>query len=304
MTTLQDVVSNLGVGVLDVVSAPAGVEVTVEQIEIYDTTDPSARPGALVLGVGIDTGSRSAADVLVGLAQAGAVGLVVKGDPAPLLPASRDCSLALLAIPNEMAWGQLHTLLRTALAAAGQSVHATAGVALGDLFALANAVAAMVGGPTTIEDARSTVLAYSSLDEPIDDARRDTILGRRIPDEWMDRLSRDGVFRQLYSSPTPIVIDYHDDIPGFASRLAIAVRAGDEVLGSIWVADAGHGFDDTARQAIRDAADARGITSAPHASGRRPRAAAPQRGPTSGARRPRRALKRWPPRFRSRRARP
>lgn len=247
--------ANLGVGVLDVVAAPAGVDVVVDTVEIHDPTDPATHAGALVLGVGIDPASRSAADALAGIAATGAVGLVVKGDPAPLLTASRDTGLALLAIPSEMAWGQLYTLLRTALAAAGQSPDAPTGVALGDLFALANAVAGMVGGPTTIEDARSTVLAYSSLDEPIDDARRDTILGRRIPDEWMERLTRDGVFRRLYASAEPILIDYRDDTPGFANRLAIAVRAGDEVLGSIWVADVGGGFTEAATHALRDAAN-------------------------------------------------
>jgi DNA-binding PucR family transcriptional regulator len=255
VTDLSEVVANLGVGVLDVVAAPAGVDVSVEHIEIFDSAHPAARAGALVLGVGVDPTARAAVDVIATLADAGATGIVVKGEAASLVTAARDAGVALLATAPEMDWGQLHALLRTALTAAGQAPRETGGVALGDLFALANAVAAMVGGPTTIEDARSTVLAYSSLDEPIDDARRETILGRRISDEWMERLTRDGVFRRLYSSPIPIVIDYHDEIPGFASRLAIAVRAGEEVLGSIWVADAGKGFDDHAHQAIRDAAD-------------------------------------------------
>ena len=256
MTTLQAIVSNLGIGVLDVAAAPAGVDVDVDELVIHDPADGAVARGSLVLGVGIDPATRASADVVASLAAAGAMGLVVKGDPAPLLEVARDAGIALLAVPREMAWAQLHALLRTARAAAGQAGDVPSGAPVGDLFALANAVAAMVGGPSTIEDLQSTVLAYSSLDEPIDEARRETILGHRISDEWMARLRDDGVFRRLYSSREPIRIDYRDTISNFACRLVIAVRAGDEVLGSIWVADTkGNGFGPEAEAAIKEAAD-------------------------------------------------
>ena len=256
MTTLQAIVANLGIGVLDVAAAPAGVDVEVDDLAIHDPSDAPVEPGALVLGVGIDPASRSSVDALLGLAEAGAVGVVVKGDPSPLIDAARGAGVALLAIPREMAWTQLHALLRTARAAAGHAAEAPTGAPVGDLFALANAVSTMVGGPTTIEDLHSTVLAYSSLDEPIDDARRETILGRRIPDAWMERLTKDGVFRKLYSGREPVVIDYRESMPDFAERLVIGIRAGDEVLGSIWVADGkGQGFGPEAFAAIAEAAD-------------------------------------------------
>lgn len=256
MTTLQAIVGNLGIGVLDVAAAPGGVDVEVEDLTIHDPVDASIEPGTLVLGVGIDPAARSSAEVVHALAADGAVGLVVKGDPSLLIEAARESGIALLAIPREMAWTQLHALLRTARAAAGHVADAPTGAPVGDLFALANAVATMVGGPTTIEDLHSTVLAYSSLDEPLDEARRDTILGRRIPDEWMTRLTADGVFRKLYSGRDPVVIDYRESMPDFAVRLAIGVRAGDEVLGSIWVADPkGQGFGPEAEAAIREASD-------------------------------------------------
>ena len=256
MATLDDLVSNLGGGVLEIAAAPAGVDVAVGDLVIHDPSDASVAPGALVLGVGLDPAARASSDVVAGLAAQGAVGVVVRGDPAPLLDVARSAGIALLAVPPEMAWAQLHTLLRTARAAAGQGGDAAEGAPVGDLFALANAVAAMVGGPTTIEDTQSTVLAYSSTDEPIDEARRETILGHRIPDDWVVRLRDDGVFRRLYTSGEPLTIDYRDTIPGFATRLAVAVRAGDEVLGSIWVADAkGRGFSAEAEAAIKEAAD-------------------------------------------------
>ncbi len=255
MSTLGRVLDQLGVGVLEVAAAPAGIEVDITDVVIHDAAYPAVAAGSLVLGVGIDPRNAEAPATLRQLQASGAMGVIVKGNASALLDAATADDLTVLTIPTEMTWAQLHTLLRTTLATVRQAPAAVSGIALGDLFALANAVAAMVGGPTTIEDTRSTVLAYSSLDEPIDDARRDTILGRRIPDEWMQRLTDDGVFRRLYSGTDPVLLDYSDVMPGFANRLALAVRAGDEVLGSIWVADGGPGFGPDAEAALREAAD-------------------------------------------------
>jgi len=127
-------------------------------------------------------------------------------------------------------------------------------VPIGDLFSLANAIAALVGGPTTIEDPQSTVLAFSSLDEVIDEHRRATILGRRVSSQWRARLEADGVFRRLWRERGPIRIEYPDEEPPVQPRLAIAVRAGGENLGSIWVAESERSLGDSAYEALREAA--------------------------------------------------
>ncbi|MGH9186003.1 MAG: helix-turn-helix domain-containing protein, partial [Acidimicrobiales bacterium] len=151
--------------------------------------------------------------------------------------------------------GQLHALLRTARAATGiTSEIGPGGAPVGDLFALANAVASMVGGATTIEDTHSTVLAYSSTDEPIDEPRRQTILGRRVPESWRARLERDGVFRRLWSEGF-VRVDYSDTDPGFCPRTAVAIRAGGELLGSIWVAEGHKPMREEAEAALREAGD-------------------------------------------------
>lgn len=249
--SLESVVADLGVGVVTIAAAPKGLDVDVLGVAIHDPLDPIVDEGDLVLGVGVDPSAPSAADTIASLGRAGAVALVVKGDPSPALDIARDIGLALLVVPSEMAWSQLHTLLRTALVAGGPGDE---DAPVGDLFALANAIASMVGGPATIEDLHSTVLAYSSLDEPIDEPRRQTILGRRVPEAWVRKLQDDGVFRRLYTSTEPIRIDYRDEIPDYANRLAIAVRAGDELLGSIWVAEAATPLGDEAEAALREAA--------------------------------------------------
>ena len=72
-----------------------------------------------------------------------------------------------------------------------------AGVPLGDLFALSNAIAGVVGGAVTIEDPGRRVLAYSTLgDQPIDAARRGSILGRQVPDSPGMRT----LYRQVFST--------------------------------------------------------------------------------------------------------
>jgi DNA-binding PucR family transcriptional regulator len=157
----------------------------------------------------------------------------------------------LLAVPLEMTWSQVHTLVRTANISGGVPDD-TVGAPLGDLFALANAFAAMMGGAVTIEDRHSRVLAYSSHGETIDEPRRQTILGRRVPDEWLARLEEEGVFRRLWSGE---IVRYEGgpDLE-LRPRLALAVRAGDTILGSIWVAEGEKPFGPGAEEALREAA--------------------------------------------------
>jgi hypothetical protein len=239
--TLGDVVEYVGTGLLDVVAAPGGLDVVVGETVIYDRTERwVGGPHDIVLAVGVDPSGTDAHDLVRAAAAAGGAAVVVKarGDDgaAALAHTARSQGIALLAATPDVAWGQLHSLVRTAVAAGGMVPDDGAGgVPIGDLFALANAVAAMAGGPVTIEDPRSVVLAYSNLDDDseIDEGRRATILGRRVPDEWIQRLQDDGVFRRLAQEPGVVRADYGE--LGIKPRLATAVRAGDEILGSIWV---------------------------------------------------------------------
>jgi DNA-binding PucR family transcriptional regulator len=65
-------------------------------------------------------------------------------------------------------------------------------------------------------------------------------------------LRDDGVFRRLWAGE---VVRYEaPDVEGFAPRLAVAVRAGDEVLGSIWVAESGERLGPEAELALVRAA--------------------------------------------------
>ena len=254
--TLGDLIET--VGVLDVLVAPRGIDVPIGEVHIYDAEEPwSASASDVILAVGVDVRRAGAADLAEKAGGAGAAALVVKvrdreGLDA-LTDAARRADVAVLAAPPDLAWGQLHALVRTAMAAAGPGEEGPGGVPIGDLFALSNAVAAMVGGPVTIEDPRSVVLAYSSFAEhEIDEGRRATILGHRVPDEWIRRQQEDGVFRRLFRERGVIRTDYGEF--GLKPRLATAIRAGDEILGSIWVQEGDRPLDDESEAALEEAA--------------------------------------------------
>ena len=118
-----------------------------------------------------------------------------------------------------------------------------------ELFALANAVAAVIGGSVAIEDLDHRVLAYSSIPgQRIDELRRRGILERRVPDEpeqqrqYREVLGAPGVVRLPVLSP--------DELP----RVAAAVRAGDLPLGTIWAIEGEGLLDASGDRALLDAA--------------------------------------------------
>lgn len=252
--TLGAVTDSLSALIVEVLAAPRGLDVPVAEAVIHDPAAPlAALPDDIVLGVGLGPQVRASIELIEEAAQLGVAAVVVKvaAEDEALEVAAQQHGVAVLRAHPETAWGQLHSLMRTAIAGAGELLRAGRNEApAGDLFALANAVAAMVGGPVTIEDPQSRVLAYSSLEHTVDESRQQTILGRRVPEEWIDRLRREGIFSRLWSSDEVIQWD-----PGEGHmRMAVAVRAGGEILGSIWAADGGIPFHETAKAALAEAA--------------------------------------------------
>ncbi|HVA61552.1 MAG TPA: helix-turn-helix domain-containing protein [Mycobacteriales bacterium] len=256
MTTLASLVAELHPVSLRLVAAPGGSEATVGEPVLFDPNDETGpEPGDLVLGVGVHPTSDDSLRLLRRLGAAGVGGLVLKaaGDPPPaLVAAANESGMALLLAPVTVGWGQLYSLIRTATAV-GSLAHSGAGVPIGNLFSLADAVAAAVGGATTIEDPGGRVLAYSNLDQPIDDARREAILGRQVSAAWMRKLNEAGVFPRLWQDPGVLRLgDF--DVPGIRPRLAIAVRAGAELVGAIFVIEGEQPFGAGAEQALGEAA--------------------------------------------------
>lgn len=209
-------------------------------VVIHDPQDTSDLPDqAIVLGVGVE----DVAGVLASYGRRGASALVVRcplESTPEILRAAERSGLALLGLADGASWTQLAALLRTLLAE-GDVGDATAetlgGLPSGDLFALANAVAALLDAPVTIEDPASRVLAFSGRQDEADGSRVETILGRQVPARFTRALRRNGVFDRLHSGREPVYIDLVDqEVDVGLPRVAVAVRAGDEILGSIWAA--------------------------------------------------------------------
>jgi DNA-binding PucR family transcriptional regulator len=123
----------------------------------------------------------------------------------------------------------------------------------GDLFGLADEIAAEVGGPVILEDASFRLLAYSAFVGEMDRGRAEAILGRRIPDRWLQHLTRTGSLDRLRS--TSDVVDLVDGPWQARRRLITAVRSGRRQLGVVWVAEGRTPLPSDAAEALRRAVD-------------------------------------------------
>jgi hypothetical protein len=259
--SLGRVLDDLGATLLDLVHGDPEVPDEIGGVVIHDPVDaPVLPPRALVLGVGVDT-PEQVVELMAELGEADAAGLVVRA-PAPVnsdvRAASDAASVALLGLSRGAPWAHLAAMLRSLLAegdvGAGEE-QSLGGLPSGDLFAVANAIAALLDAPITIEDRSSRVLAFSGRQDEADPSRVETILGRQVPERYTRILNERGVFRELHRSDLPVFISpIPDGQDAFSMpRVAIAVRAGDEVLGSIWAAVPGPLSDERA-DAFGDAA--------------------------------------------------
>ncbi|MFF3331925.1 helix-turn-helix domain-containing protein [Streptomyces sp. NPDC002888] len=255
--TLERLLSVVGAGALELYTAPEGLRASVTGVNVLDVLEPVIRPRELLLAVGVDPRSVHAVDVVRRAGEAGAAGVVFgPGKPEPtaraLQAAAEEGGTAVLFRTAWCTWAHLVGVLRAGLASAGvPSVPGTGGVRLGDLDSLADAVAALVGGSVTIEDTESRVLAYSSTEENVDEMRRLTILGRRVPPWRVAAMREAGFFQALWGAGDVLHRPAHGQDP---ERLVGAVRAGGEALGSIWVAAvAGRPLAPNASEALRAA---------------------------------------------------
>ncbi|WP_370948459.1 PucR family transcriptional regulator [Amycolatopsis sp. cg5] len=242
---LGRILDDLGSTLVELVCGDAdGSHRDIGGVVIYDPHDELELPQhALVLGVGVHDRAQIAG-LLSQLGEHGASALLVRAPvrAEPVIKeASRRSGVALLGVAPGASWDQLAAMIRSLIndgdrGAAGKET--LGGLPSGDLFALANAVSALVGAPVTIEDRGCRVLAFSGGQEETDPPRIATILGRQVPAHLARNLEENGVFQAIYRSRQPV---YIDSLPVDESELSLpravmVVRAGDEVLGSIWAA--------------------------------------------------------------------
>ncbi|MGJ7908055.1 PucR family transcriptional regulator [Actinopolyspora sp. H202] len=230
MVKLDRLITVLGGYGVRLVGPRAAREVELRSIVMHDPTETSPAFGDVFLAVGVES-SRRAVELA---AAAHAVVLLLRSDldtDEELHRLGQQHEVTILLIDPAVSWNQFVEAVY-GLVFEGRETEAGRGPS--DLFALSDTVAAAVEGPVTIEDRLSRVMAYSSLQQQGDTARHETILGRRVPEEIRGLFFERGVFAHLAESDEPLFVapsTHH----GLGARTVTAVRAGRELLGSLWV---------------------------------------------------------------------
>lgn len=224
----------------------APVSVTV----IHDPADemPDA-PGGILLLVGLRADDDRAITAVNQAPAHGfsAVALKLRGVSAqPLADAGDRRGCAVLAVDEAVPWRQLDSLITVA---SGGKSPAEGGDSGHDLFMLADAIAAAVDGPVAIEDLDRNVLAYSNLARhTVDPLRRNGILARRVPDMAKNRRQ----YRMVMQADGVVHFPF-DPSDGEHARCAVAVRAGQRAVGTIWVIEQEHRVGPDGEATLREA---------------------------------------------------
>ncbi len=204
--------------------------IPVRAIHFHGESGPP-RQGALIAAAGVIVPSQQS-DAVELAAAAGASVIVFQDLSSPEIQAQcRELGIALAVLGAGVDWSHLVWFLRSMLDR-GKVVVGSELPAQQGLFAMADAVAAMLDAPVTIEDAHSRVVAYSATTDGADDARTSTIMTRAVPAAVLRRLRASGALKRLTHDSRPFVVPALE--PGFLQRLVIPLRIGGQAIGSIW----------------------------------------------------------------------
>jgi sugar diacid utilization regulator len=121
-----------------------------------------------------------------------------------------------------------------------------------DIFAFCNHVAWQAGGPVLIHDSTWGVVAYSTLNQPIDEARRAIILRRTVPhseiEEGVLAFAQQHFDTEVEAFEVPVYA-------GFQERRVVApIRMLGVHVGSIWIAESAGPLHPDALAMVRQAA--------------------------------------------------
>lgn len=250
--SLSDVVKALGPSVAHLVGGGDGLDRDVSTLVLHDPlTDVRPVAAGFLLAIGVRPAGDGWRDLLASAIDRGYVCVAVKPSGVrrqELVDSVADSAIAVLALADEISWEQLVTLASSAMRHSYSAEPALGNTRLGDLFALANAVANTVGGATAIVDSRQSIIAYSTIEgQPIDETRRKSILGLRVP----SRPATDSEYRAVHGASGVVAMSSsNSDFP----RLAVPIRAGGELLGSVWVIDEQGSANEATKAELQQAA--------------------------------------------------
>ena len=222
--------------------------------ELRSVVLPEQAAGRTVVGDVLLAVGAASADEAVRWASAARAAVVLVRDAQDVPPVSGATDSgepppAVMVVDPAVSWSEVAAVVY-GLVLEGRETESGRGPT--DLFALADSLADAIQGAVTIEDRLARVLAYSSLQQHADRARADTILGRQAPEPLRALFAGRGVTTHLESSDEPLFVPEEPE-HGLTGRMVVAVRAGRELLGSVWVScpEPLHG---PRRQALTDGA--------------------------------------------------
>lgn len=239
--TLERIIDALGSTLLSPLTKIDDPHQNITGVVAYDPYDEQNIPAkAVVLGIGLSN-ARDITRCLEKMAFGRAGVLIVRG-PKELIDhvaiQATDAKISAFNLVSGASWTQLSNLIYSMLVdpQVSRDEETIDGLPSGDLFALSNAISDLLDAPITVEDRNSRVLAFSTRQDEADPARIETILERQVPVSYTRKLADLGFFKKLYSSEGPVTVKLPHDDEVSKTRVAIAVRAGGEILGSIWAA--------------------------------------------------------------------
>ncbi|MCW2810748.1 MAG: hypothetical protein JWP61_1206 [Friedmanniella sp.] len=273
--TLDVLLRALSSAFVELLVAPAGVEVGIGSVVLLDGDDLDRDEREPVVTADLC--------LLVGVGEQAAVGWLRRlaaVDPAlrpravlakaatgsrRLPQAAQDVGVALVAAHAQARTETLLGTVRGVLESLGRTEDGPRGLGADtDLFGLAHTVASLSGGMVSIEDERSHVLAYSASDEAADELRTLSILGREGPADYLRRLREWGVFDRLRRGDEVIEVPADEGL-GLRRRLVTAIRPVSEplgadgqpqrpvILGTIWVQEGRRPLAPDAESVLRGA---------------------------------------------------
>ncbi|MDX1884744.1 PucR family transcriptional regulator [Mycolicibacterium sp. 120270] len=228
MVTLDRLVNVLGSYGVRLRFCPIPRSTELRSVIMHEVTQNRTVTGDVLLGIG----AGSVREAVRWAAAAGAVVVLVRetdGDDTVFSGAAEG--VAVMVVDPAVLWSELAAIIY-GLVLEGRETESGRGPT--DLFALADSLAETTGGAVIFEDRLARVLAYSRRQQNADPARVSTIMERQAPERLRKFFESRGVYAHLETSEEPLFVAPAPD-QGVVGRMVVAVRAGRELIGSVWV---------------------------------------------------------------------
>ncbi|MEA5455844.1 helix-turn-helix domain-containing protein [Sinomonas sp. JGH33] len=239
---VDDILEDLPAGLGRLISRPQPTDAPVAHALILDSEDSERDvAGALVCLMGVR--GREALPMVRRLAVSRPVAVALKGTPGEAQEIEellRPAGVGLFLIDPTAGWDTVLSMVNGRIQNTDYHSDVLALIEE-DLFAIAQTTAKLTSSHVVIEDAANKVLAYSTVSNDIDELRRASILARRGPRKYETLLKDLGAYRELHRTRGVVRVPERPE-DGLKERAAIAIFAGERVLGYIWLQETGSGF--------------------------------------------------------------